>query len=55
MLKKVSEALNSPEVKAIIAAKIEEGRKKLMEEVQSQLASEKEALLEEERRKEVSP
>lgn len=52
--KKVQEALNSDEVKAEIDAKIQEGRKRIAEEVVIQLEKEKQESLAEARRKEVS-
>ena len=46
---RVEEELNSPLVKAVIAAKISEGRQRIAEEVKAQLVAEKEALLTEAR------
>ena len=50
---RVEAELKSDAVKAQITAMIEEGRKRLEGEVQAQLEAEKQALLEEARRKEV--
>ncbi|KAJ7545467.1 hypothetical protein O6H91_09G121400 [Diphasiastrum complanatum] len=50
--KKVSEALNSEEVKLEIARKIQEGRKKIFDDISIQLLQEKEEALSEARRKE---
>lgn len=52
--KNVEERLASDEVKLEIERRIEEGRKKLFEDVKAQLDMEKEAALVEARRKEVS-
>lgn len=52
--KNVEERLASDEVKLDIERRIEEGRKKLFEDVKDQLDKEKEAALVEARRKEVS-
>jgi arginine/glutamate-rich protein 1 len=49
----VEEKLNSEEVQLEIERRIEEGRKKLFDDVEAQLHKEKEAALAEERRKEV--
>ena len=51
--KNVEEMLNSEEVQLEIERRIEEGRKKLFDDVEAQLRKEKEAALAEERRKEV--
>lgn len=51
--KKVEESLNSEEIKMEIQRRLEEGRKRLLDEVESQLEKEKEAALTEARRKEV--
>lgn len=51
--KKVEESLNSEDVKVEINRKLEEGRRRLNEEVTAQLEKEKEAALVEARRKEV--
>lgn len=52
--KNVEERLNSEEVKIAIERRIEEGRKKLIDDVVVQLEKEKEAALIEARQKEVS-
>lgn len=52
--KNVEERLNSEEVKIAIERRIEEGRKKLFDDVVAQLEKEKEAALIEARQKEVS-
>lgn len=52
--KNVEERLHSEEVKLTIERRIEEGRKKLFEDVAAQLEKEKEAALIEARQKEVS-
>lgn len=52
--KKVEERLNSEDVRLIIERRIEEGRKKLFDDVSAQLEKEKEAALIEARQKEVS-
>jgi len=51
--KKVEESLNSEEVKLEIRRRIEEGRKKIFDEVAIQLEKEKEATLSEARQKAV--
>lgn len=51
--KKVEESLNSDEIKLEIQRRLEEGRKRLHDEVEAQLEKEKEAALGEARRKEV--
>lgn len=51
--KNVEEKLNSEEVQSEIERRIEEGQKKLFDDVVAQLLKEKEAALVEERRKEV--
>lgn len=51
--KRVEESLNSEEVKQEIQRRIEEGRKKLFDEVAVQLEKEKEAALAEARQKAV--
>lgn len=51
--KKVEDSLNSEEIKMEIKRRLEEGRKRLLDEVESQLEKEKEAALTEARRKEV--
>jgi arginine/glutamate-rich protein 1 len=51
--KNVEEKLNSEEVQSEIERRIEEGQKKLFDDVVAQLLKEKEAALFEERRKEV--
>ena len=51
--KNVEEKLNSEEVQLEIERRIEQGRKKLFDDVESQLHKEKEAALAEERKKEV--
>ena len=51
--KEVEEGLNSGDVKQEINRKLEEGRRRLAEEVTAQLEKEKEAALVEARRKEV--
>jgi arginine/glutamate-rich protein 1 len=51
--KNVEEKLNSEEVLSEIERRIEEGQKKLFDDVVAQLLKEKEAALVEERRKEV--
>lgn len=52
--KNVEERLSSNEVKLEIERRIEEGQKKLFDDVKAQLEKEKEAALVEARRKEVS-
>ena len=52
--KKVEEILSSEETKVEIEKRIEEGRKKLFDDVEAQLKKEKEAALIEARQKEVS-
>lgn len=52
ILKKVEESLNSEEVKLEIQSRLEEGRKRLVDEVAAQLEKEKEAALIEARQKE---
>ena len=52
--KKVEESLNSEELKLEIQRRIDEGRKKLFDEVAAQLEKEKEAALIEARQKAVS-
>ena len=52
--KKVEESLNSEVIKLELKRRLEEGRKKLLDEVAAQLEKEKEAALIEARQKEVS-
>lgn len=52
--KKVEESLNSEEIKLEIQRRLEEGRKRLLDEVAIQLEKEKEAALIEARQKEAS-
>ena len=52
--KKVEESLNSEEIKLEIQRRLDEGRKRLLDEVAIQLEKEKEAALIEARRKEAS-
>lgn len=52
--KNVEERLSSDEVQLEVERRIEEGRKKLLEDVEAQLQKEKEAALNEARQKEVS-
>lgn len=52
--RKVEESLNSEEIKVEIQTRMEEGRKKLLNEVAAQLEKEKEAAIIEARQKEVN-
>lgn len=52
--RKVEESLNSEEIKVEIQIRMEEGRKKLFDEVAAQLEKEKEAAIIEARQKEVN-
>lgn len=52
--RKVEESLNSEEIRVEIQRLLEEGRKKLLDEVAAQLEKEKEAALMESRQKEVN-